>query len=159
MKKKLHYLIIVYTVLLTISFISCSNPNSSSIETSTPEWTDVSDKSDLIGSWKAEFHSDGIHDTNTIYVGSNYAGFLKMELDYSEATPDYQNSIPTVVNYLQSNGYSCTNDSVNKKLTAIFNFFSSNLDLFITKSNMKINSSKTKIKMTSDGKTAEYSKQ
>ena len=82
-----------------------------------------------------------------------------MELDYSEATPDYQNSIPTVVNYLQSNGYSCTNDSVNKTLTAIFNFSSSNLDLFITKSNMKINSSKTKIKMTSDGKTAEYSKQ
>ena len=159
MKKILHYLIIVYTVLLTISFISCSNPSSSSNETSKPEWTDVSDKSDLIGTWKAEFHSDGVHDTNTIYVGSNYAGYLKMEQDYSEATPDYQNKIPIVVNYLRSNGYSCTNDSVNKKLTAILNFSSSDLDLLITETNMKINSSKTKIKMTSDGKTAEYSKQ
>lgn len=39
------------------------------------------------------------------------------------------------------------------------NFSSSDLDIFISEAKMQINSSKNKIKMTSNGNTAEYIKQ
>lgn len=155
MKKNYSFLLLFTIEILLSLFVSCSNPNNST----PPEWSDVTEKSDLIGTWKAEFYASGAHDTNTLYIGSNYAGFLKTEEDYSDATEEYQNQIPTVVNYLESNGYTYTNNSTEKKLTVIINLSATDLDDFIRESKMQINSSKTKIKMTSNGNTAEYVKQ
>ncbi len=149
-KNKKSFVLCLFVLFL---LISCSTSISS-----TPEWTTPT-KGDLIGIWVAEFYSNGAHDTNTIFVGSNYSGYLQMEEDYSGTSQEYQNQIPTIVTYLENSGYSCTNNSSEKQLTAILNFSSSDLDLFISETQMKINSSKNRIKVTSSGNTAEYVKQ
>ncbi len=157
MKKLSYKLTLCVLTILIIFLASCSNTVNGNSNTET--WANISNKRDLIGTWQADFYANGAHDTNTIYIGSNCAGYLRMEEDYSGTAQEYQNNIPAIISTLQNSGYTCTNNTANKKFTASINFTSADLDTLISVGEMQINSSKNKIRITSVGNTAEYVKQ
>lgn len=157
---KFRRLVSLCLLFFIILCVSCSNSSNSGNDSGAePEWSSVSNKSDLIGTWKADFYNSGIHDINTIYLGSNFSGFLKAEGDYSQAAANVKNSIPAVIAYYRSRGFTCTHDISLEKYSVIMNFTSEDLDNLISQGNIKIHSSKNKIQFTDDGKTAEYVKQ
>ena len=159
MKQKRLVSVIGALVLITsaVALISgCQQANGNQNNTSS-DWKPVSNKSDLVGTWKADFSMSGVVGTKTLFVASDFSGYLQHEEDYSSADASYAASVAGAVSALQDIGYTVYHDSVNKTINARLNFTHEVLEGML--SFIKLNSSKTKMKFTAGENSVEYTKQ
>ena len=144
-------LIISAVALMT----GCQQANGN--KTTDGDWSPVSNKSDLVGTWKAAFSMSGVVGTKTLSVASDFSGYLQHEENYSSADATYAASVGDAVSALQALGYTVNHDSVSKTISARLNFTPEVLEGML--SLMKLNSSKTKIKFSMGENSMEYTKQ
>ena len=144
-------------IISAVALISgCQQANGNQNNTSS-DWRPVSNKSDLVGTWKAEFSMSGVVGTKTLSVASDFSGYLQHEEDYSSADASYAASVNDAVSDLEALGFDVDHDSANKTINARLNFTPEVLEGML--SFMKLNSSKTKIKFTAGENSVEYTKQ
>ena len=144
-------------IISAVALISgCQQANGNQNNTSS-DWRPVLNKSDLVGTWKADFSMSGVVGKKTLYVASNFSGYLQHEEDYSGADASYAASVAGAVSDLEALGFDVDHDPANKTINARLNFTPEDLEGML--SFMKLNSSKTKIKFTVGGNSIEYTKQ
>ena len=144
-------------IISAVALISgCQQANGNQNNTSS-DWRPVSNKSDLVGTWKAEFSMSGVVGTKTLSVASDFSGYLQHEEDYSSADASYAASVNDAVSDLEALGFDVDHDSANKTINARLNFTPEVLEGML--SFMKLNSSKTKIKFGMGENSMEYTKQ
>ena len=144
-------------IISAVALISgCQQANGNQNNTSS-DWKPVSNKSDLVGTWKADFSMSGVVGTKTLYFASDFSGYLQHEEDYSSADASYAASVDDAVSALQDIGYTVHHDPVNKTINARLNFTHEILEGML--SFIKLNSSKTKMKFGMGENSMEYTKQ
>ena len=144
-------------IISAVALISgCQQANGNQNNTSS-DWMPVSNKSDLVGTWKAEFSMSGVVGTKTLSVASDFSGYLQHEEDYSSADASYAASVAGAVSELEDIGFIVTHDPANKTISARLNFTHEILEGML--SFIKLNSSKTKMKFTAGENSVEYTKQ
>ena len=144
-------------IISAVALISgCQQANGNQNNTSS-DWKPVSNKSDLVGTWKADFSMSGVVGTKTLFVASDFSGYLQHEEDYSSADASYAASVAGAVSELEDIGFIVTHDPANKTISARLNFTPEVLEGML--SFIKLNSSKTKMKFTAGENSVEYTKQ
>ena len=144
-------------IISAVALISgCQQANGNQNNTSS-DWRPVSNKSDLVGTWKASVSGSGVVEKKIFYVASDFSGYFKIDADYSMADASFLASVGDVISGLEGIGFIVAHDPVNKTISAIQNFTSTDLQEMV--SLIKLNSSKTKIKFTAGENSVEYTKQ
>ncbi|MGI5067084.1 hypothetical protein [Treponema putidum] len=159
MKQKRLVSVIGALVLITsaVALISgCQQANGNQNNTIS-DWKPVSNKSDLVGTWKADFSMSGVVGSKMLFVASDFSGYLQHEEDYSSADASYAASVAGAVSELEDIGFDVEHDSANKTISARLNFTPEVLEGML--SFIKLNSSKTKMKFTAGENSVEYTKQ
>ncbi len=144
MKKMFKSTALLLALLAAFVFVGCSNSSNSGDS----DWQNVTNLSDMVGTWVYSTSVQGMNEVVTYTVPSDFSTSVKDVVDYSAADPITQLIIQTtIVPVLEKAGYTCNNDTVAKKLTATRSFTSSEFRTFVLGGGVKINSAKDKVKM------------
>jgi len=70
-------------IISAVALISgCQQANGNQNNTSS-DWRPVSNKSDLVGTWKASVSGSGVVEKKIFYVASDFSGYFKIDVDYA----------------------------------------------------------------------------
>ena len=147
-------LVLIISAVALISGCQQANGNQNNTDS---DWSPVSNKNDLVGTWKASFSMSGVVGSKTLFVASDFSGYLQHEENYSSADASYAASVNDAVSELRKQGFNVDHNTTNKTINAKLNFTSEVLEGLL--SFMKLNSSKTKMKFIMGENSMEYTKQ
>ncbi len=157
--------LVVLAAVLAMALVSCKSPSDSLSSTaeswgsgSSSEWHAVTNKADLVGTWKSTGTNNGVGYVYKLIFSSDYSAQFKMEVDYSGfSASEFALLKPAVTTVMESQGFTVTDETSQKKLVGSKNLTSNEVNTAVSNGNLKINASKNKMKFT--GIDNEFTKQ
>jgi|GEM_PF-3127902 hypothetical protein len=145
MKKMFKATALLLALLAAFALVGCSNSSGSGGGDS--DWQNVTNLSDMVGTWVYSANAQGLNEKDIYTVGSGYATSFEADVDYSAASPVVQAAIIIAIGTLEAGGYTCNNDVVAKKLTVTKSYTASEFTTFVLGGGVKINAAKDKVKI------------
>lgn len=158
-------MLVVLAAVLAVALVSCDSPSdsiSSTVRTwdsdSSSGWHSVTNKADLVGTWKATGTNKGAKYEYDLVFKYDYSAQFKMVFDYSNWPAAQLASMKSIMTTVMENqGFTVTDESSQKKLVGSQNLTTAEVNTAVSNGNLKINASKNKLKFT--GVDNEFTKQ
>ncbi|MBR5964505.1 MAG: hypothetical protein IK015_00070 [Treponema sp.] len=149
-------MLVILAAVLAVALVSCESPSdsiSSTVRTwdsdSSSGWHSVTNKADLVGTWKATGTNNGVTCVYKLIFSSDYSAQFKMEFDYSDWSAAQLVLLKaTATSAMENKGFTVTDETTQKKLVGSQNLTTAQVNNAVSNGGLRLNASKTKLKFT-----------